>query len=74
MSRTLQFVLAIGFLVLLAAGLIGAMYAVDAFEGLGPIWGWVAGGAVVVGVLAAVLMWLAFFSSKRGYDDIDRRP
>ncbi len=50
------------------------LVAAGAFEGLGPIWGWVVGGVVVTGLLTAVLMWLAFFSARRGYDDIDRTP
>jgi hypothetical protein len=36
---------------------------------LGPIWPYVLGGAAMVGVLAGVLMWLAFYSAKHGYDE-----
>jgi cation transporter-like permease len=33
------------------------------------IWGAMIGGAIVVGLLTAVLMWLAFYSARKGYDD-----
>jgi 4-hydroxybenzoate polyprenyltransferase len=36
---------------------------------LGPVWPYVAGGAVVVAALAGVLMWLAFYSANHGYDE-----
>lgn len=38
--------------------------------------GWIAMGLGVVlsGALAGGLMWLAFHSSRRGWDDIDREP
>jgi hypothetical protein len=39
------------------------------WRSLGPIWPYVLGGAVMVGVLAGVLMWLAFYSAKHGYDE-----
>ena len=44
---------------------------------LGPIWPYVAGGLIVVGGLTGVLMWLAFYSSRRGYDepyDVNQPP
>ena len=68
--------LALTFLGLAAfAALLGwVLVAAEAFEGLGPIWGWVAAGAAVTGLLTAGLMWLAFFSARRGYDDLDREP
>ena len=36
---------------------------------LGPVWPYVAGGAVTVAILAVVLMWLAFYSANHGYDE-----
>lgn len=33
------------------------------------IWPYVAGGLLVVGALTGVLMWLAFYSSRSGYDE-----
>jgi len=41
---------------------------------LTPIWPYVAGGLLTVAALAGGLMWLAFYSSRKGYDDIDREP
>jgi H+/Cl- antiporter ClcA len=37
-----------------------------------PIWPYVAGGAVGVALLTGLLMWLAFHSANRGYDDRSR--
>ncbi len=42
-------------------------------------WGWMIAGSVLTGALTAVLMWLMFHSSRRGYDervglDEDDRP
>jgi len=39
------------------------------WRSLGPIWPYVAGGVLVVGALAGVLMWLAFYSANHGYDE-----
>jgi hypothetical protein len=39
------------------------------WESLEPIWPYVAGGLVGVGLLTGVLMWLAFYSANHGYDD-----
>ena len=36
---------------------------------LGPIMPFVIGGLLVVGGLTGVLMWLAFYSSRTGYDE-----
>jgi hypothetical protein len=33
------------------------------------IWPYVLGGVIATGGLTGVLMWLAFYSSRRGYDD-----
>jgi len=47
------------------------------WRSLGPIWPYVAGGAVMVAVVAGVLMWLAFYSARHGYDEphqTDREP
>ena len=44
---------------------------------LKPVWPYIAGGMAVVGALAGGLMWLAFYSSRRGYDepyDVDKPP
>jgi len=56
-----------------------AFYAAQKLGGgwrsLQPIWPFVLGGAVLTGALAGVLMWLAFYSSRHGYDDqADREP
>lgn len=58
----------------LFAGFIGwAFYAAEAlgggWEGLAPILPVVIGGLVVVGGLTGVLMWLAFYSSRHGFDE-----
>lgn len=39
------------------------------WSGLTHIWPYVAGGVIVVAALTGGLMWLAFFSARRGYDD-----
>lgn len=51
------------------------------WSGLGPIMPYVVGGLVVVGALTGGLMWLAFYSANKGYDEPydannpdDRRP
>jgi hypothetical protein len=41
----------------------------NGWRDLEPIWPYVAGGAIGVGLLTGVLMWLAFHSANRGYDD-----
>lgn len=39
------------------------------WRSLGPVWPYVVGGVLVVAALAGVLMWLAFYSARHGYDD-----
>lgn len=39
------------------------------WEALLPVLPYVIGGLMAVGALTGVLMWLAFFSSRRGYDE-----
>jgi hypothetical protein len=39
------------------------------WSSLAPIWPYVAGGLIVVGALTGGLMWLAFYSDRKGYDD-----
>ncbi|MCC7267913.1 MAG: hypothetical protein IT546_11305 [Caulobacteraceae bacterium] len=57
----------------MAAFAVFAVRAGGAFGGgwgdLRPIMPFVIGGLVVVGGLTGVLMWLAFYSSRKGYDD-----
>lgn len=57
----------------MAAFGVFAVQAGDAFGGgwgdLRPIMPFVIGGLVVVGGLTGVLMWLAFYSSRKGYDE-----
>ncbi|RAK57588.1 hypothetical protein [Phenylobacterium deserti] len=36
---------------------------------LGPIWPYLLGGLALAAVLAGVLMWLAFYSARHGYDE-----
>ncbi len=46
-------------------------------DSLKPIWRYVAGGLAVVAALTGGLMWLAFYSSRRGYDepyDVNKPP
>ena len=43
------------------------------WEDLGPILPVVIGALIVVGGLTGVLMWLAFYSSRHGYDDPSER-
>ncbi len=40
----------------------------DGWGGLGPILPYVIGGLLGVGVLTGVLIWLAFYSARHGYD------
>jgi len=52
-----------------AAGRLGG-----GWSDLVPIWPYVLGGVLMVGVLTAALMWLAFYSDRHGYDDPPDRP
>jgi cation transporter-like permease len=72
MNKSLKVASIVGLAVL--AGLGGWLYYVGSSMGIGwaglaPVWLYVVAGAVLVGALAAVLMWLAFYSSRRGYDE-----
>jgi hypothetical protein len=42
---------------------------IGAWASLGSIWGYVVGGVLVVAALSGVLMWLAVYSARHGYDD-----
>jgi hypothetical protein len=72
-SRVLPVVLIFGGLAAVAAFLGWAIYETSQRDGgwqsLAPVWPFVIGGALAVAGLTAVFMWLAFFSSRRGYDD-----
>jgi hypothetical protein len=46
-----------------------ALFSEDSVASLRPIWPFVVGGLLAVGALTAVLMSLAFYSSRRGYDE-----
>jgi hypothetical protein len=65
----------IAFLILAGFSLFAgwAFYALShvggGWKSLLPIWPYVVGGVVVTGGLAGVLMWLAFYSARHGYDD-----
>lgn len=39
------------------------------WQSLLPIWPYVLGGVIATGALTGGLMWLAFYSSRKGYDD-----
>ena len=61
-------------IVAVAAGLIGfgawaSSSLPGSFGGTPWIWAAMIGGALVVAALTAGLMWLAFFSARRGYDE-----
>ncbi len=65
----------------LALVLAGLLWALRTAWGLGgdsqiTIHGWLAIGITVVGVsvVGGGLMWLAFYSARHGWDDIDREP
>lgn len=65
----------IGLFIVLAllGGFFGWVFAVGTrigagWSGLAPVWLFVVGGALVVGLLGMGLMRLAFQSSRRGYD------
>ncbi len=65
----------------LAAVLAGLIWALRASWGLAPdaeigLHGWLAMGVALVGVavVGGGLMWLAFYSARSGWDDIDREP
>ena len=68
-------VFALGFLgfAAFAAFAVWAIYQGSRIGGgwasLAPIWPFVAGGLLLVGLLTGVLMWLAFYSADHGYDD-----
>jgi hypothetical protein len=58
----------------LVAGFFGwALHAAEpmgsGWEGLAGVWLYVLGGLVAVGALTGGLMWLAFYSSRHGYDE-----
>lgn len=62
-------------LALLGVVLVWLLLLTDAFGGLGPVLPWMIGGVLATAALTGVLMWLAFFSSRRGYDepyDVDK--
>jgi hypothetical protein len=46
-----------------------ALFSEDSVASLKPIWPFVVGGLLAVGALTAALMSLAFYSSRRGYDE-----
>jgi hypothetical protein len=56
----------LGYMIWLVAA-VGRMG--DGWSGLAPIWPFVAGGLVGVGLLAAALIGLMFYSSRRGFDE-----
>ncbi len=65
----------------LGAVFAGLLWAFQAAWGLGgdsriTIHGWLAIGITIVGVsvVGGGLMWLAFYSARNGWDDIDREP
>jgi hypothetical protein len=41
----------------------------EGWSSLAPIWPFVAGGLVGVGLLTAALIWLMFYSDRRGFDE-----
>jgi hypothetical protein len=47
------------------------------WHSLAPIWPFVVGGLIAVGLLTGALMWLVFYSADHGYDDpvdVDEPP
>jgi len=70
--------LVVGALIALAGLAIWALLFVWRIEGAAPLTGhgWIALGlgAGLSAALAGGLMWLAFHSSRQGWDDIDREP
>jgi cation transporter-like permease len=72
MNKIAAVLLLAGFAAMAAFG-VWAFHAGEAFGNgwgeLRPIMPFVIGGLIVVGALTGVLMWLAFYSSRRGYDD-----
>ncbi len=77
MSRA-ALALVVGALVVVTGVLIWALLFVWRIDGGGGLTGhgWIAMGlgAGLSALLAAALMWLAFHSSRGGWDDIDREP
>lgn len=69
MRSHLTLIITFAGLAVLGACLAWLLVAGDAFENLGPVLPWMVGGAIGVAALTAGLMWLAFFSSRRGYDE-----
>ena len=41
----------------------------NGWRSLGPLWPYAVGAVVVVVALVALLLWLAFYSANKGYDD-----
>lgn len=72
MSRNLTLTATFLALAILGAALAWLLVAGGAFENLGPALPWMIAGAIVVAALTALLMRLAFFSSRRGYDRAHR--
>lgn len=60
---------ALAAIVLVGVLLVWLLLLTDAFGGLGPVMPWMIGGVIATAILTGVLMWLAFFSSRRGFDE-----
>lgn len=74
MRRFVPWVLLLAGLALVAAFFGWAFYASGGLEGFGDegltlVWIIFAAGVLVTGALTGFFMWLAFYSSRRGYDD-----
>jgi hypothetical protein len=65
----LVFVGLAGFAAFAAWAIAQASHLGGGWGDLAPVWPFVLGGALVVAALTGVLMWLAFYSARRGYDD-----
>ena len=73
MRRALPWIVTAVGLALFAGFVVWSVYALNTFgggwRGLRPILPMIVIGLIVVGGLTGVLMWLAFYSSRHGYDE-----
>jgi hypothetical protein len=62
-------IIALAGLALLGAGLAWLLVLTDAVGSLGPVLPWMIAGVLATAALTGGLMWLAFYSSRHGYDE-----
>ncbi|HEY2359450.1 MAG TPA: hypothetical protein VGH86_18530 [Phenylobacterium sp.] len=58
-----------GFAAFVVWAILATSHTGGGWASLLPIWPYVLGGVIATGALTGVLMWLAFYSANKGYDD-----